>query len=109
MEGWSLERLKDPGVFIVPLAGIICVIFGWISTMVHVFKVQPEKMWLYRNSSWIRYFVNSEIKQVATDKNYIIRAKGGGIVFLFIGTVVIICCIINLITFVINCFQHPPH
>jgi hypothetical protein len=109
MEGWSLERLKDPSVFIVPLAGIICAIFGSILTRIHVFKVQPEKMWLYRKNSWIRYFVNSEIKHVATDGNYINRARGGAIVLLVIGFVVTIICIVNLINFTIHCFQEPPH
>ncbi|WPV65686.1 hypothetical protein [Chitinophaga sp. LS1] len=109
MEGWSLERFKDPAIFIVPFAGIICALFGWITVMIHIFKVQPEKLWLYRKSSWIRYFVNSEIKHVATDENYILRARGGAIVFLFIGTVVTIVCIINLVNFIISCCQNPHH
>lgn len=109
MEGCLLERLKNPETFIVPLAGTILFVLGWVSTMIHVFKVPPEKVWLYRKSSLIRYFVNSEIKHVATDENYIMRAKGSGIVFLFMGTVVTFFCIINLVNYIISCFQYLLH
>lgn len=109
MESCSLERLKDPSVFIIPLAGIICAIFGSILTLIHVFKVQPEKMWLCKKSSLIRYFFNSEFNHVATDENYIKRARVGAIVFLFIGSVVTIICIVNLINFLISCIQEQQH
>lgn len=67
MNRWSVEPLKGPAIYRVPLVGIISILFGWICTMIHVVKVQPEDIWLYRNTSWARLFIDSELEHVAED------------------------------------------
>lgn len=109
MNGWSVEPLKGPAIYIVPLVGIISLLFGLLLSMVHVFKVPPEKMWVYRKSAWARQFIDSEIEHVANNKEYKIRGAAGAIMFLFIGTVVSIIAISNLINYISGSGQNPPH
>lgn len=75
MKDYSSDSFKNMRVFIVPVAGVFTLLFGLMLTMVHVFKVLPEEMWIYRKSSWARKFIDSEIEHLAKDKAYKIRGQ----------------------------------
>ncbi|RFM29183.1 hypothetical protein [Chitinophaga silvisoli] len=109
MKDYSAESFKNLGVFIVHVAGVFPLLFGLMLAMVHVFKVLPEKMWIYRKSLWARKFIDSEIEQLAKDKAYKIRGSAAALGFLFIGTIVTIVCIINLINYISVSVQNLPH
>lgn len=105
MKEWSIMPLKWNDIFILILFATICLLAGWILTMIHVLKVKPEKLILYRKIKLVRCFVNSEIARAARNKEYIIRGSGAGIVLLFIGIIAMICCLNSIIVHLNDIFR----
>ncbi|OMP75156.1 hypothetical protein [[Flexibacter] sp. ATCC 35208] len=105
MKEWSIIPLKWNDIFILILFATSCLLAGWILTMIHILKVKPEKLILYRKIRVVRYFVNSEIARAARDKEYIIRGSGAGIVLLFIGIIAMICCLNSLLVHLNDIFR----
>jgi len=105
MKEWSIIPLKWNDIFILILFATSCLFAGWILTMIHILKVKPEKLILYRKIRLVRYFVNSEIARTARDKEYIIRGSGAGIVLLFIGIIAMICCLNSLLVHLNDIFR----
>ncbi|OMP75481.1 MULTISPECIES: hypothetical protein [unclassified Chitinophaga] len=108
MKQWSELPLKADDIIFF-LLGILCLLFGWICIMIHIFKLQPEKVWFYRKSLLARWFINSEIRHVAENENYRFWARGAGIIALLIGTAIMIGSITNLINYIMGSGPNHPH